>query len=325
VSDIEQARLLWIQERSRYEAFGNLLGNRIKSALKPLGIWFEVTARAKEVDSLVKKLIRKPEHTFETLPDKVGVRIVIRYRSDLQRVVERIGMYLETRNQDDKIKGLGTEKMGYQSVHLDGVVLQSSDPSAVEYPPVLFWAELQVRTLAQHLWAEMSHDSVWKNDAMISKLSDEVKRRVNLMSGQIEVADREFDRLNSELTSSDAALGLWHTLERHYYTLASRQPDVELSMQVLRTFLPSVKGDIQDFTNQVNDFLSAKHDVLKSIYAQATESGLANTTSFLFQPEVLLLYEMLSSDLDKTREVWIKNYPEPELERIANAFGISLD
>jgi hypothetical protein len=56
-----------------------------------------------------------------------------------------------------------------------------------------------------------------------------------------------------------------------------------------------------------------------------TEAGLENTTSFLFQPEVLLLYDLLTFDLDKTREFWMKNYPESELERIANAFGISLD
>jgi ppGpp synthetase/RelA/SpoT-type nucleotidyltranferase len=313
VSDIEQARLRWISERSRYEAFGSLMQERIKSLLKPLGIWFEVTARAKEVDSLVKKLWRKRDHTFETLPDKVGARIIIRYRADF-----------DTKEPDDKIKRLGTERVGYQSVHLDGVRLHNDDLSAVDYPPNLFWLELQVRTLAQHLWAEMSHDSVWKNDEMISVLPDDVRRRVNLMSGQIEVADREFDRLNSEL-SSQAAVRLLQTLEKHYYTLASRRPDLELSMQVLNTFLPFVKGDIQTFTNQLNDFLVLKHDVLKQAYDLAAEPGLGNATSFLFQPEVLLMYDLLSSDLDRTREFWTRKYPEFELERIANAFGISFD
>jgi ppGpp synthetase/RelA/SpoT-type nucleotidyltranferase len=324
VSDVEQARLRWINERPRHEAFGSLIKRRIESFLKPLGIWFEVTARAKEVDSLVKKLLRKPAHTFESLPDKVGARIVIRYRSDIQRVVNAVDAHFDSKTPDDKVKELGTDRVGYQSVHLDEVRLREGDRRAIKYPPTSFWVELQVRTLAQHLWSEMSHDSVYKNDAMIAALPDDVKRRVNLMAGQIEVADREFDRLNSELSSQDT-VRLLQTLEKHYYTLSSRRPDLELSMQVLQTFLPLVKGDVQEITNRLNDFLSSKHGVLESVYAQASELGLENTASFLFQPEVLLLYELLSSDLDKTRQVWNQNYPEPELERIANAFGISLD
>jgi len=323
VSDVEQARLRWIKERPKYAAFGNVMQERIRALIKPLGIWFEISARAKEVDSLVKKLLRKP-HTFETLPDKVGARIIIRYRSDLQRVVDKVSAQFDAKKVDDKTKGLGTDRLGYQSVHLDEVRLRTGDPGATEYPPSTFSLELQVRTLAQHLWSEMSHDSVYKNDEMISKLPDDVKRRVNLMAGQIEVADREFDRLNSEL-SSDAAIGLLQTLEKHYYSLSSRRPDLELSLQVLHHFLPLVEGDVGGFTSQLNDFLSSKHDVLENVYAQASEAGLENTTSFLFQPEVLLLYDLLSSNLEKTREVWMQSYPEVELERIANAFGISLD
>src|ERR1700688_1296455 len=78
-------------------------------------------------------------------------------------------------------------------------VAAKGDPGALDYPPNTFWAELEVRTLAQHVWCEMSHDSVYKNDEMVAALPDDIKRRVNLMAGQIEVADREFDRLDSEL------------------------------------------------------------------------------------------------------------------------------
>ncbi|MGO9209424.1 MAG: GTP pyrophosphokinase family protein [Terriglobales bacterium] len=324
MSDVEQARLRWINERSRHQAFGALLRDQLGSLLKPLGIWFEVDARAKEIDSLVKKLLRKQGHTFDSLPDKVGVRVIVRYRSDLQGVIDVVSSHFEAKTPDDKVKGLGTDRVGYQSVHLDHVRLRSGDPNAIEYPPTSFWAELQVRTLAQHLWSEMSHDTVYKNDEMVSALPDDAKRRVNLMAGQIEVSDREFDRLNEEL-SSQPAVRLLHALERHYYTLSSRRPDLELSMQVLNTLMPLVKGDVQEFTNHLDDFLSSKHGVLETVYAQASKAGVENITSFLFQPEALMLYELLSSNLDATRRVWNQNYPEPELERIANAFGISLD
>jgi hypothetical protein len=59
----------------------------------------------------------------------------------------------------------------------------------------------------------------------------------------------------------------------------------------------------------------------------ARELGVDNdaTPAFLFQPEVLLVYNLLTSARDKTRKIWNENYPERELERIANTFGISLD
>jgi len=49
--------------------------------------------------------------------------------------------------------------------------------------------------------------------------------------------------------------------------------------------------------------------------------GDEETPAFLFQPEALLIYSLLSSARDKTRKVWNESYPEDELERIANAFG----
>jgi putative GTP pyrophosphokinase len=324
VSDIEQARLRWIAERPKYEAFGQLIRHQLDALLKPLGIWFETSARAKEVDSFVKKLIRKRNHTFESLPDKVGARVIIRYLTDIPRVVDAIKARFNSSAPDDKVKQLGIDRVGYQSVHLDGVRFRQQDADSTEYPPTSFWAELQVRTLAQHLWSEMSHDSVYKNDETLSVLPGDIKRRVHLMAGQIEVADREFDRLNSEL-SMQPDLSLLRVLEKHYFTLTSRRPDLELSIQVLNAFRPLIREDVNVFANRLNDFLAAQHTVLEEVYSQASASGLERTTSFLFQPDVLLIYDLLLSEPTQTRKLWNQNYPEPELERIANAFGISFD
>jgi hypothetical protein len=229
----------------------------------------------------------------------------------------------EPENKEDK---LGTDRVGYLSVHLDHVRLRPSDSQAPTYPPETFWAELQVRTLAQHLWSEMSHDTVYKNTDLIAKLPPDVQRRIALMAGQIEIADREFDRLNMEL-SARGTVRLLQVLEKHYYSVASHQPNLELSIEVLDALMPLVKGDVSTFAQQLNDFLSAKHSVIEQVYAMAMELGLEDEkiTAFLFQPEVLLVYKLLNSNPDETRQIWNENFPERELERIANTFGLSLD
>jgi hypothetical protein len=85
------------------------------------------------------------------------------------------------------------------------------------------------------------------------------------------------------------------------------------------------KDDIGAFASSINDFLAAKHGVLEKVYEKALELGENDTPAFLFQPEVLLIYNLLDSARDKTRKVWNENYPDRELERIANVFGVSLD
>jgi ppGpp synthetase/RelA/SpoT-type nucleotidyltranferase len=327
VSDVEQARERWTAERPRYEAFGQLVAQRLRDSLQPVGVWFQVEARAKTIDSLVKKLLTKQHHTFESLPDKVGARVIIRYRADVDKVIERVRTLFDSSEPENKEKLLGTDRVGYLSVHLDNVRLQQNDGDATQYPPGTFWVELQVRTLAQHLWSEMSHDTVYKNEEMIARLDADVRRRVSLMAGQIEVADREFDRLNMEL-STRVAVRLLQVLEQHYYTVASQRPNLELSVEVLDALMPLVpQDDVAAFATHLNEFLSTKHSVIEGVYRKARELGMENddTPAFLFQPEVLLVYNLLTSARDKTRQVWNQSYPERELERIANTFGISLD
>ena len=65
----------------------------------------------------------------------------------------------------------------------------------------------------------------------------------------------------------------------------------------------------------------SKHNVLKAVFDEASEKGSENTSAFFFQPEVMLLYDLLDSNLDKTRKIWSTAFPDSELERIANASG----
>jgi ppGpp synthetase/RelA/SpoT-type nucleotidyltranferase len=322
--DVDTARKRWIAERPKYVEFANLVSSRLQKALKPIGLWFDVSARAKEVDSLVKKLIKKPKHDYDSLPDKVGARIVVRFRADIPHVLDVIEKTLHCDVVDDKRTGLGIDRVGYQSVHLDGVRLQKDDPDHGTFPGNTFWLELQVRTLAQHLWSEISHDTVYKNDDAVAGLPEDIKRRVNLMAGQIEVADREFDRLNRELPA-DEGMQLLKVLERHYFTLSSRRPDAELSLQVLRSLAPLYNESTGEIVQRLDRFIKEQHPTLEAIYEQAAEGEPAYITAFLFQPEVLMIYERLLNDPIAIRKGWNLRYPESELERIANLFGLALD
>jgi ppGpp synthetase/RelA/SpoT-type nucleotidyltranferase len=323
MTDLDAARVAWIAERPLFKQFGDMLADRLRIGIRKLGVPAEVTARPKEIDSLIKKLLLKPQHTYESLPDKVGVRIVFKYLSDGPRVQALVSEHFDHEPPDDKARERGDREVGYLSVHLDNTRLRADDAQIVLFPPSKFFAEVQLRTQAQHLWSEMSHDDVYKNDETVKELPGDLKRRINLMAGQVEVADREFDRINAEIEKEDAYL-LLKALEKNYFKLTTRRPNPELSLRVIRLLLPRFDGQsIAEIIEHVNRTFEGKAKFLEHVYQDPDRQN--DSSAFLFQPEALMIYDRLLDDRDETLRVWNEQFPSSELERVANNFGLALE
>jgi hypothetical protein len=167
----------------------------------------------------------------------------------------------------------------------------------------------------------MAHDSVYKNDEALAKLPVDIKRRVNLMAGQLEIADREFDRLNKDLIL-EPSINLYKALESYYFRLTSRRPDTDLSLTVINVLLPLYGDDVKRAIESVTTFFNAHKEELAHAYAQTDDS---KASAFFYQPEALMILERLESDEFEMRRVWNQHFPETELERVATAIGMSLD
>src|SRR6185437_2742516 len=85
MTDLEEARKRWIVERPQYEQLGFHMMERLQKEILLAGIWAELKIRAKEVDSLIRKLITKPEHIYDSLGDKVGIRVIVAIAMRLTR------------------------------------------------------------------------------------------------------------------------------------------------------------------------------------------------------------------------------------------------
>ena len=179
--------------------------------------------------SLVKKLIAKKHLNYASMTDKVGARIVVRYRSELPRVQELVCKRFRIENVEDTSERLSVDKVGYQGLHIDGLAFFPDGEFGEKFPFGTFFVELQLRTLSQHLWSEISHDSFYKNDDTLQKVPADLRRRVHLMAGQVEVADREFERMNSE-DPLVPAVQIFKSLEPSYYMLTAEKPNIEVSM-----------------------------------------------------------------------------------------------
>ncbi len=319
MSVLEDARKRWLVEQKSFGEFGSLLKTRLEAKIRETGKWCEVSSRPKELDSLIRKLIKKPHYRYDTLGDKCGVRIVFRYKSDVEIGVACAQELFDCGAVEHKVHGLGEKEVGYLSAHID-IKLRADDPEAARYDPKIYRAELQVRSLAQHLWSEMAHDSIYKNDEVLVPLPPKLKRRVNLLAGVIEVADDEFDRIES-LMPEVPEIHLLKSLESNYVKLTARRSDPELSLAVIGLLTPLYGMDASGIEKHLQGFYRQKEAVLRDVYEHAPEDRGA----FLFQPEVLMIYDRLEADQAKVRETWGTKFADRELELVANALGISFD
>jgi ppGpp synthetase/RelA/SpoT-type nucleotidyltranferase len=323
VSALEEARDRWVTDKAAFDEYGAMLAERLRETCRHAGILVEVANRTKAIDQVLRKLIRRPEYSYDTLPDLVGVRAVLRFRYEIPRVISLANDMFQCSEPDDKSVRLAEEGVGYLSVHVDAT-LRERDGNAATFPPGRFRAEIQVRTLAQHLWAEMAHDTFYKTDEVT--FSDELKRRINLMSGLLEIADNEFQRLDREVAEVPdiSDVRLLKALEAEYYRFTAMRGDPDLSLDVIKLLRPLYSEERHSIPVMIHEFVNDRIETIQHVFDQQTKIPI-DRSAFFFQPEVLMLYERLEHDPLSVRVAWQNAFPDTELERVAHAFGISFD
>jgi len=323
VTDHDDVRQRWLREKDRLDQFGAVVKARIADRLRSLGVWADVQSRTKSIDSILKKLLTKKHHTYETLPDLIGARVVVRYRSEVQQVITAVADLFYCGPLDDKSARLAEDGVGYLSVHTEAR-LKDDDELAATFPPADFRVEIQMRTQAQHLWSEMSHDTFYKVDEQ--SISTDLKRRINLMAGLLEVADMEFARLGEEVAELPhmVEIGVLRQLETYYFQFTSERGNPDLSIEVIKLLLPLYNMDVAAVGPRLEDFIRAHRETINAVFQQQTELPERRSV-FFSQPEILMLYERLDYDSLAVRERWTTSFPLHELERVALAFGISFD
>jgi ppGpp synthetase/RelA/SpoT-type nucleotidyltranferase len=322
VDDLERARVLWLTDEPLFRAFGRCLEERLREVVKRIGLPATVSVRTKEIDSLIKKLIQKPSHTYETLGDKLGVRVVVKRLRDIQLIRNAVDSVFACGRFENTADRLAEDQVGYLSTHVD-ISLLGTDQASDEFPPGKFRAELQIRTLAQDLWSEMAHDTAYKSGSVIHQ---GLKRQLHLLAALVEIADNDYQRVEDEIATLPdiPELRVLRTLERHYYKLASRQGDVELSLRVIRLLWPLYGKNAEELAAHFEQLFSEKQSVLADVFAEA-EARPLDRSAFLFQPEILMIYDQINSMPYLLRPQWVKEFPEKELERIALRFGFSFE
>jgi ppGpp synthetase/RelA/SpoT-type nucleotidyltranferase len=248
-----------------------------------ISLGFPMQARIKSWESLRGKLDRKSFKigSVKELEDLIGLRIIVLFRRDLDRVTKILDAQFKIVKKEDTAKRLTENQFGYQSIHY---ILKL--PNEWFALPTLkgmvgLQAEVQVRTVAQHIWAASSHVLQYKSE---SSVPVELRRTIHRVSALLETVDLEFERVVSEN-------------ENYAAEVEVTEPDHELNVITL--------GKVLDATLPKQNKRPADPERYAQLLDELRASGIDTTgklrkTLKKMLPKVLQLDKQIATELLKS-------------------------
>lgn len=272
-----------------FEIMRDIVLDNLRKAISADGLVVNaVMARIKAEDSLAGKLELKGQkyHSLTDITDILGTRVITYYADDVDRVAKLIESMFEVdwENSIDKRAALDPDRFGYLSLHYICRIPESvyQDP---DHPDVnVYRFEIQLRSVLQHVWAEIEHDLGYKSRYPLPK---ELAREFNRLAGLLEIADEQFEDIRDGIDEycekvrrslkdrealdgislNEASYGQWLTsspFEPLVERIASiNNADIERSnpMAFLDVFLWLGKGSLGDMAQMIHDDSSLAYEI----------------------------------------------------------------
>ena len=178
----------------------------VTAILDDAGInYLSVTGRAKAVASFAAKAARTIEgkpvfaDPLSEITDQIGIRVITYVQSDVDAVAELLDDQVVVHDDRDLGRETASEgRFGYASRHLL-IGLDAAREGQPAFENLLGrLAQVQIRTVLQHAWAEFEHDIRYKGTIPDEHVPD-FDRRFTLAAGLLELADREFSTIRDRL------------------------------------------------------------------------------------------------------------------------------
>ncbi len=180
----------------KYAKFSEEIAYTIEQEMKQAEIEYSaVTFRAKSLVSFCDKVLRKNYNApFKKITDLAGVRIVYLYPSDRRSLEDLIERHFKVIEKIDKVDKTDPEHFGYGALHY--LVTIGKKSVGARYDELMnLVCEIQVRTILQDAWGIVAHHLSYKQEADVP---NELRRKLNALSGLFEMVDEKFDQLRDE-------------------------------------------------------------------------------------------------------------------------------
>ncbi len=191
------------RERPVFKEYATLLDSVLNKAVEKLSVLAIVQVRPKGIISFSNKIISKDKYQnpLTDMTDLCGARVIVHFQSQVEKVCNFIkeNFEIDEANSLDTKSRLQVNEFGYRSVHYI-VTPKKNEISGVAIDEKFkkLKAEIQVRTLAEHVWADISHDRIYKTDLIIP---EEWKREAARLSAILENTDKIFADMSQKIDS----------------------------------------------------------------------------------------------------------------------------
>ncbi len=259
--------------------------------------------RIKETDSFLKKAFTKKYiKPLEDITDQVGIRFVVLLQEDITKisnVIKSVANWKasEDRNYEEEM----LERPDYFSYQSNHYVIRPTEK--IETDGIIITkdmaCEVQVRTLLQHAYAEMSHDTDYKPSIKLPKLEQQkIKRLLARGSALLETTDDTFKNIKEYLNKCDQHVtALLNEAKIIYTSKVGVCPDKpgDLTAVFINTYREKLSSiEIPE----LKDYFETKGWLGKIISKKREESVLYK------DPVIILLYMLIEKNQADMRPVW---------------------
>ena len=246
-----------------------------------------IEARIKDWESIVEKVRRNSLSIskISELQDLVGLRLILLFRRDLLIVNDLLGNNFDIIQVEDTAERLEDSQFGYQSRHYLARIKDEwlAVPRYNNLGGLII--EIQVRTLAQHMWAAASHKLQYKREESVPP---PLRRTIYRVSALLEIVDLELDRvlgerteyINEETTtpSSSATLDvdLVHLISKEILPEVNYEKDMEGFDEVLMELRELSVNTTDDLRDLLSKELEKVMEEDRKVAARAASGGYGN-------------------------------------------------
>lgn len=212
--------------------------------------YFGIPYRIKDFESFFEKFSRKGyKDPFTDTEDICGLRVICFYPADVEIISNIIKIEFVVHESQDKSELLGTKEFGYRSVHFL-VTVPDNWLKAPNYRNLgNIKAEIQIRTILMHAWAELSHQLAYKKH---DEIPHQLERSLSMLAAKFEDADDQIGELRSSQQAYTTSLVTEATRRGKFDENADLNLDT-LEVFLNYTFSLRKKNDRDDIRNLLTE------------------------------------------------------------------------
>jgi len=278
----------------------------------------QVIARVKNNSSIIEKAFYREKNyinPIEDITDKVGIRFVVLLLDDIkiiQHIIEECREWNFSKDKNFEQERLDNPNaFEYQSVHyiirnnkelsVNDITIDASTP-----------CEVQIRTLLQHAYSELSHDTVYKTKQNVKPI---IKRLVARSMAMIETTDFIFKEVNDKMIeeNNEKSNNLLPMIRDQYTKIRMPEENKKIQELIIDAYEEIIKQiKSEDLLAFINGNIGIIKEQINSKY---------NTQLLFRQPVILLMYYLVNKHPHKVGVDW--PLTEDLIKPIYTRLGIS--